>query len=175
MSPRQSKILWFTGLSGSGKTTIAGELKKRLEARGKRVHIVDADEVRASYQKPLGFSREDIRENNRRHALIAQEKLKDNDFVIVAIVSPFIADRALVREMLGESFILIYANAALETVIKRDTMGLYSKALRGEKDDVIGMTGSKIPYEPPLDADIKVRTDQSSLEECVEKILKIIT
>jgi adenylyl-sulfate kinase len=167
-----SAVWWFTGLSGSGKSTIAEALKKRLQAFGKKVHLVDADDIRAAYPQPLGFSREDIRENNRRHACLAWEMMSSFDDIIVAIISPYEEDREMVRRIIGPTFRLVYASTPLEICIARDTKGLYAKAARREMDDLIGAPNSKIPYEPPASADVEVDTSRLSIEEAVDKIIR---
>jgi sulfate adenylyltransferase len=153
----QGNVLWFTGLSGSGKTTIAQELKKSLEAQGKSVAMLDGDDVRNSRKVKLGFSREDIRENNKIIAEMAKEKSLDHDFVIVPIISPYQEDRNMVRTMIGNNYYSVYINASLDTCIKRDVKGLYSRALKGEIDNFIGISPSN-PYETPQESDLVVDT-----------------
>jgi len=166
-------VLWFTGLSGSGKTTIATEIKSRLEELGKCVIIIDADDMREKYHSRLGFSREDIRENNRRIAEFVKEKILDYDVVLVPIISPFREDRATVRTILGKAFVELYVNASLGTCIERDTKGMYKKALNGEMDNLIGVSVTN-PYEPPKRPDIEVCTDAEDLTQSVQKIIRLL-
>lgn len=166
-------ILWFTGLSGSGKTTIALELKKQLEALKESVVIIDGDDVRNELHKHLDFSREGIRENNRLVAKLAKEKLGTYDIVTVPIISPYTEDREAVRKIIGSPFVLVYINASLETCIARDTKGMYEKTKKGEMDNLIGMS-KKTPYEPPTDPDIDIHTDTKSVSENVQEILHFL-
>ena len=167
---KQGAVLWFTGLSGSGKTAIANELKKILQAQGKSVAIIDGDDVRENEHRHLGFSREDIKENNRLVSELAKEKAGKFDIVLVPIISPYIADREMARSIVGKNFLQVFINASLETCLARDIKGLYKKAQTGEMDTLIGFSPSN-PYEPPPRADIEVRTDELSLPESVEKIM----
>lgn len=168
-----SKVIWFTGLSGSGKTTIALALQKRLNSCGKKVFILDGDEVRSKLHKHLSFSREDIKENNRLIAMMAKEKISEFDFILVPIISPYRDDRKAARDLLGENFMELFIDASLEKCIKRDVKGLYKKVRAGELSDFIGMCESS-PYERPLNPDIHLKNDQLLVEECVDKILNYL-
>lgn len=163
------KIVWFTGLSGSGKTTIAQHLKERLEAEGEKVDLLDGDEIRNTLHKQLGFSREDIRENNHKIAELACERAKNFDVVLIPIISPYRADRAHAREIVGRGFIEVFVNTPLKICIERDVKGLYAKARRGEITDLIGMSEVN-PYEPPERSDIEIPTDHLSVEESVARL-----
>lgn len=167
------KIIWFTGLSGSGKTTIAEKLACRLGKKGKKVKILDGDAVRGKEHKHLGFSREDIRENNRLIAEAAKAAGKNADFVLVPIISPYREDRLMAKEIIGDGFIELFINAPLEECIKRDVKGLYKKALEGEIDDFIGVS-PKNPYEPPQSPHLEIKSVFSSIEESVQKIFDFL-
>ena len=165
------KVIWFTGLSGSGKTTIALKLKKELEKRDKSVEIIDGDVVRETLHKHLRFSRKDIRTNNK---LIAEFCVKQKcDFVLVPIISPYREDRKMAKELIGSSFIELYLNCSLEECIKRDVKGLYKKALNNEIKNFIGVHDSN-PYEIPENPDIIVNTIDNCVKENVFKIMDFI-
>lgn len=166
-------VLWFTGLSGSGKTTIAHHLKTTLEAEGKSVIIIDGDDVRENKHQHLGFSREDIKENNRLISELAKAKALQFDFVLVPIISPYAEDRARARSRVGERFLELFVNASLEACRTRDTKGLYKKAAAGEINNLIGFSPSN-PYEAPTCPDIEIKTDELSLEDSVSAVLEIL-
>lgn len=166
-------VLWFTGLSGSGKTTIALALQKQLEAQGKSVALLDADVVRGTLHKNLGFSREDIRENNRLIAELAKEEATKNDYVLVPIISPYREDRAMVRSIIGKEFIELFVNSSLHECIKRDVKGLYKRALAGEINNFIGLAASN-PYEPPLAPEMEVDTEKDNLKQGVSLITEYL-
>lgn len=152
------KVLWFTGLSGSGKTTIAEELQRQLDGN---VEILDGDVVRDTLHKTLGFSREDIRENNR---LIAELAAKSTaEVVLVPIISPYREDRAMAKSIIGEGFTEVYISTSLQECQQRDVKGLYHKAAHGEITNMIGVAESN-PYEIPLQPDIVVSTTGSVAE-----------
>lgn len=160
-------VVWLTGLSGSGKSTIAVELKDVLEQQGKRIEIIDGDAVRNTLHKHFTFSREDIRENNRLIAELA--KKSPADIVLVPVISPYREDRKMARTIIGKSFIEVFVNRPLEKCIERDVKGLYKKALSGVIQNFIGVAASN-PYEPPLQPDIEVKTEEMTVEGCVEVI-----
>ncbi len=170
---RQGMVLWFTGLSGSGKTTIANELKRVLEARGTRVAVLDGDTIREQFRIQLGFSREDIRENNRRIAELAKEESSRFDVVLVPIISPYAEDRAMARSIIGDGFAEVFVNASLEACMARDTKGLYQRAQAGQMDNLIGFSPSH-PYEVPLNSDIQVRTDEQAAEESARMLANFL-
>jgi len=166
-------IIWFTGLSGSGKSTIAAKLKNELESRGKSVCVLDGDAIRSSQHRHLGFSREDIRENNRLIAELAREKANEYEFVLVPIISPYREDRAMARQIVGPGFIELFINAPLEKCIERDPKGLYKKALAGEIPNFIGIAGSN-PYEAPDSPDIHIQSNTAGVEHSVIQILDFL-
>ena len=167
------KVLWFTGLSGSGKTTLARALQKALEARGKRVMCLDGDEIRKIHPQKLGFSREDIRENNRLIAELADTKSLENDFVLVPVIAPYREDREGARHRLGERYIEVFVDCPLGVCEARDTKGLYKKARSGEIGDLIGVS-EKNPYETPISPECVIRTDRVTIKEGVEVLLKLL-
>src|SRR3989344_9600811 len=122
---KSSTVLWFTGLSGSGKTTIAHALEKELVKQGKKVVVLDGDVVRATFHKHLTFSRKDIRENNKLTAELSKKRMAEADVVIVPIISPYTEDRVMVRKIIGADFVEGFIDAPLEVVMKRDAKGLY--------------------------------------------------
>ncbi|MBI3247596.1 MAG: sulfate adenylyltransferase [Deltaproteobacteria bacterium] len=159
--------LWFTGLSGSGKSTIANALTPRLKALGKRVEILDGDEVRTNLSKGLGFSKEDRDTNIRRIGYVAQLLTRNGAVVITAAISPYRAIRDEVRARTGD-FVEVYAKCPLDALVARDVKGLYKKALAGEIKE---FTGVSDPYEEPLHPEIVVETDRETVEESVNKVL----
>lgn len=166
-------VIWFTGLSGSGKTTIALRLKEGLELLGKSVEILDGDVVRGTLNKHLGFSRADIKENNRLIAELARKKMKKADFILVPIISPYREDRAMAKSIIGDSFIELFINSSLQKCIERDVKGLYKKALAGNIKSFIGVSDSN-PYETPLNPDIELDTESLNLNESLDKLEKFL-
>jgi adenylyl-sulfate kinase len=163
-------VLWFTGLSGSGKTTLAGVLKVKLEQRGNEVKIIDGDTVREKLHRHLGFSPEDICENNRLVAQLCQKYVTEYDFLLVPVIAPFRRSRLLVREQLSPFYSEIYVKASVDACIERDVKGLYKKALAGKIDNFIGVS-AEVPYEPPEKAELIVDTENVCVTEAVERLL----
>ncbi len=159
--------VWLTGLSGSGKTTIAKELQKKLLMLGYKAELLDGDEVRRNLSPDLGFSKEDREMHARRVVYISKLLTRNGIISIVSLISPYRAFRAYAREELKE-FVEVYVRCSIDTCIKRDPKGLYRKALNGEIQD---MTGIQDPYEEPLSPEVVVDTDRQSVEECVDMIL----
>lgn len=159
--------LWFTGLSGSGKSTIAEAITPRLNELGRRVEILDGDEVRTNLSKGLGFSKEDRDTNIRRIGYVAQLLTRNGAIVITAAISPYRAIRDEVRSRIS-NFVEVYAKCPLEALIARDVKGLYKKALAGEIKE---FTGVSDPYEEPLHPEVIVETDRETVDESVNKIL----
>ena len=166
-------VLWFTGLSGSGKTTIAHELENQLRALGKKVTIIDGDVVRSTISKRLGFSRADIKENNLTIAQLAKQAAVNNDFVIVPIISPYQEDRDMARSLIGPYFLEVFINCPIEECIKRDPKGLYQQALAGKIDNFIGLTPTS-PYEVPINPDLELKTDNLKLDKSVSLALDFL-
>ena len=161
------KVVWFTGLSGSGKTTLALGVERRLEGT---VKVLDADEIRATLHTNLGFSREDIRLNNKLVAELAVKHAVDNDFVLVPIISPYTEDRVMVKSIVGNDFVELFVDASLQEVQKRDVKGLYAKAASGEINNMIGVAKTH-PYQAPENPDIHVQTDGQTEEESVIQVV----
>lgn len=164
------KVIWFTGLSGSGKTTITKGLYKHLRNRGKRVKILDGDEIREDLHSQLGFTPDDIRKNNALVAQMCKSLKKDYDYILVALISPFSESRKQAREIIGNGFTEVYLKASIETLIKRDVKSLYEKALHGQIDNFIGISPS-VPYEPPNNPEICIDTETLSSKEAIECVL----
>lgn len=159
--------LWFTGMSGAGKSTIANAITPKLEALGKRVEVLDGDEVRTNLSKGLGFSKEDRDTNIRRIGYVAQLLTRNGAAVITAAISPYRGIRDEVRSRVG-NFVEVYVQCPLETLIARDVKGLYKKALAGEIKE---FTGVSDPYEEPLNPEVVVETHKETIEESANKIL----
>jgi len=160
-------VLWFTGLSGSGKTTIAHEVEEKLLEAGVPVEILDGDVVRENLSKGLGFSKEDRDTNIRRIAFVAHLLQRNGVFVITAAISPYKAVRDEARAMIKD-FIEIYADAPLEVCEARDTKGLYAKARAGE---IKGFTGIDDPYEAPENPEVVCDTDAEDVSESAQKVI----
>jgi len=170
---KQALIFWFTGLSGSGKTTVATALKPALEASGNSVLIIDGDDVRKRLHKKLGFSEKDIKENNYLIAKLCQEYRKNYNLILVPIISPFIESRKQARALLKKDFFEIYFSADAETVAARDTKGLYEKAKNKEITNLIGYSPGSV-YEPPISPDFIVDSKRESISESVNKLRTFI-
>lgn len=169
---RQGLCVWFTGLSGAGKSTIAEVLTVMLLERGRRVTVLDGDVVRTHLSKGLGFSKEDRDTNIRRIGFVAGEIVRHHGTVLCAAVSPYGATRNECRTMVGpDRFVLVYVNTPIEVCEQRDTKGMYAKARRGE---VRGFTGVDDPYEPPSDADIVLTTTDCTPEDNARKIISYL-
>lgn len=159
--------IWFTGLSGAGKSTISCAVEKELRACGYRVEVLDGDVIRKNLTKDLGFSKEDRNENIRRIGFVAHLLSKNGVIVLVSVIAPYRKSREKVRNQI-DNFIEVYVNASLEVCEKRDVKGLYEKARAGE---IKHFTGIDDPYEPPLFPDVECNTEIESLEESVAKVL----
>ena len=169
MNGHRGRILWLTGLSGSGKSTIANELEKRLFLKGRRTYVLDGDNVRHGLNKDLGFTNADRVENIRRVAEVSRLMVDAGLVVITAFISPFRSEREVARTLFEkEEFDEVFVNVALEVAELRDPKGLYKKARQG---DLPNFTGIDSDYEVPLTPDIEVNTGQLDLEACVSKIL----
>jgi adenylylsulfate kinase len=160
--------LWFTGLSGSGKTTITTLLVKELRRRGSKLEVLDGDIVRENLSKGLGFSKEDRDTNIRRIAFVADLLSRNGVPVITAAISPYREIRDEARAKMDGRFIEIYTKAPLEVCEERDVKGLYAKARAGEIKE---FTGISDPYEPPENPELLIETDKQSPEESAQQIL----
>jgi sulfate adenylyltransferase len=163
--------LWFTGLSGSGKTTTAQRVAKLLEARGRTVTMLDGDVVRTHLSKGLGFSREDRDENVRRVGFVAAEIVRHGGACVCALVSPYRKTRDEVRALVGDGFIEVFVDTPLEVCQARDVKGLYAGAERGE---VAAMTGLTDPYEPPLAPEVRLETVGRTVRQNADEVLALL-
>lgn len=167
-------IVWLTGLSGAGKSTIGGELLSHFHELNLNAELLDGDEIRELLSKGLGFSKEDRDLNIRRIGFVARLLARNGAIAITAAISPYREIRDEVRRLAsldGVRFVEVYLNPSLESLIARDTKGLYRKALAGE---ISNFTGVSDPYEPPLNPQIEIHTDTQSVEESVELIMKYL-
>jgi len=164
---RQGVTLWFTGLSGSGKTTIAKAVERELKARHCKVEMLDGDIVRTNLSKGLSFSKQDRDINVRRIGFVANLLSRNGVVAITAAISPYRAIRNEIREM-TESFMEVYVNAPLEICESRDVKGLYALARSGE---IKNFTGIDDPYEEPLNPEVICYTAKESIEESVGKVI----
>jgi bifunctional enzyme CysN/CysC len=172
MKHQRARCLWFTGLSGSGKSTIANLLEKRLHAEGKHTYILDGDNVRHGLNRDLGFTEADRVENIRRVAEVARLLVDAGLIVVVAFISPYRAERQFARNLFAPSeFIEVFVDTPLEECERRDAKGLYAKARRGELKN---FTGIDSVYEPPQSAEIHLRTTGIAPESCVDQIIKVL-
>lgn len=163
-------VIWFTGLSGSGKSTLAVEVEKKLFTQGRACYRLDGDNVRHGINKDLGFSDEDRTENIRRIGEVAKLFADAGIIVMTSFISPFRADRDIVRALLPEGeFIEAYVQCSLEECERRDPKGLYKKARAGEIPDFTGIDSA---YEEPMDPEIVVATDKMGIEEATDFLLK---
>lgn len=162
--------VWFTGLSGAGKTTIRMAVEKELRDRGLAVEVLDGDIVRQHLTKGLGFSKEDRDENIRRIGFVAHLLSRNGVIVLVSAISPYRNVRDEMRDRIGD-FVEVYVNAPLSVCEERDVKGLYKKARAGE---IKQFTGIDDPYEAPLNPEVECRTDQETLEESAAKVLNFL-
>ena len=160
--------LWFTGLSGSGKTTITNLLVRELLGRGSKLEVLDGDVVRENLSKGLGFSKEDRDTNIRRVAFVADLLSRNGVPVITAAISPYREIRDEARQMMDDRFIEVYIKASVETCEERDVKGLYAKARSGEIKE---FTGVSDPYEEPLKPELVIETEQQTAEQSARQIL----
>src|SRR3989442_12019818 len=168
MNGHKGCTVWLTGLSGSGKSTIAVDLEKRLWERGVRAFILDGDNIRHGLNKNLGFSPTDRTENIRRIGEVAKLFSDAGMVALTAFISPYRADRDQVRALMPEDFVEIFVDCPLEVCEQRDVKGLYQKARAGKTPE---FTGISAPYEPPLHPEITLRTDAQGVEESVRQVL----
>ncbi|MBD1831777.1 adenylyl-sulfate kinase [Cyanobacteria bacterium FACHB-472] len=159
--------VWFTGLSGAGKTTISKAVAQALQERGYKVEVLDGDIVRENLTKDLGFSKQDRDENIRRIGFVSQLLTRNGVIVITSAISPYREIREEVRSRIGD-FVEVYVNAPLETCEQRDVKGLYKKARAGE---IKQFTGIDDPYEPPLNPEVECCTNTESIAQSMEKVI----
>jgi len=167
-----SVCLWLTGLSGSGKSTVAAALEKRLHAEGFLTQILDGDNIRSGLNNNLSFSAEDRTENIRRIAELTKLYVNSGIISICSFVSPTREIRAMARDIIGpEDFKEVYINASIEVCESRDVKGLYKKARAGE---IKNFTGIDAPYEAPIEADLTLESGTESLDESVAKLFRFV-
>lgn len=159
--------VWFTGLSGAGKTTIAHKLEEVLRGQGCKVEVLDGDVVRTHLSKGLGFSKEDRDTNILRIAFVAKLLTRNGVATIVAAISPYREIRQKAAEEIG-NFVEVYVKCSLDELVRRDVKGLYVKALRGE---ISNFTGVSDPYEEPENPDVVVDTERETVEESLAKVV----
>ncbi|MCY4534956.1 MAG: adenylyl-sulfate kinase, partial [Bryobacterales bacterium] len=160
----QGATIWMTGLSGSGKSTVASMLAKRLSAVGAQVEILDGDVVRTNLSKGLGFSKEDRDTNIRRIGFVCNLLSRNGVFAIAAAISPYRAIRAEVRAAAG-NFVEVFTDCPLDTLVERDVKGLYKKALAGE---IKNFTGVSDPYEAPESPEVRIDSSRQTPEESTD-------
>jgi adenylylsulfate kinase len=170
--PITGTVVWLTGLSGAGKSTIAEALEQSLRQRQVPVYVLDGDKVRTGLCSDLGFTPEDRKENIRRIAEVARLFADAGLVCVVAFISPYQTDRERARAMLPEGrFIEVYLSTPLEVCEQRDVKGLYAKARAGLVSE---FTGISAPYETPLSPELELRTDQLDVEGCVSRLLGLL-
>jgi len=172
LNKHKSVVLWFTGLSGSGKSTMSHALEERLFRRGYRTFVLDGDNVRHGLNSDLGFNEKDRKENIRRIGEVSKLMLEAGFIIMTAFISPFREDRIAVRNLIPNGdFIEIYCKASLETCESRDVKGLYKRARTGE---IKNYTGISSPYEVPENADLILDTEQETIEDSVSIIISFL-
>jgi adenylyl-sulfate kinase len=173
LNKNKSFTLWLTGLSGSGKSTMAIEIEEWIHKNDGHIYILDGDNTRLGINNDLSFSNEDRTENIRRVAEICRLFNDAGIIVISSFISPFIKDRLMAKKIIGEeNFIEVYLEASIDTCTQRDTKGLYKKAIEGKIQNFTGISSS---YEPPIDSCLHLNTENTSIEECLDKIKRILS
>ncbi len=172
MTGQKGVTLWFTGLSASGKSTLANEIQKRLFERGHLTYVLDGDNIRQGLNRDLGFSPQDRNENIRRIGEVANLFREVGVINLTAFISPYRADRKMARDLSSDGeFIEIFCRCSLEVCEQRDPKGLYPKARAGEIPE---FTGISAPYEEPENPEIILETDKESVEESVQKVIAVL-
>ncbi|MGE7094043.1 adenylyl-sulfate kinase [Lysinibacillus sp. NPDC048646] len=168
-----SFILWFTGLSASGKSSVANAFARTLFERGNQAFVLDGDNVRHGLNNDLGFGEADRKENIRRIGEVSKLFIESGQIVLTAFISPYRADRQIVRDLVEEGeFLEVFVKCSVEICEKRDPKGLYKKARNAE---IPNFTGISAPYEEPQHPEVILDTEQHSIEECVEQLTAILT
>ncbi len=171
VSGQRGTVLWFTGLSGSGKSTVANAVEKKLNEMGRLTYLLDGDNVRSGLCADLGFSDQDRQENIRRVSQVAKLFLDANLITLVSFISPFRAERRFARDLMGADFIEVFVDATLDTCEQRDPKGLYKKARQGLISDFTGISSH---YEAPEHPEIILKTGEKTIEACAEKVLEYL-
>jgi len=172
LNKHKSVVLWFTGLPGSGKSTMSHALEERLFNKGCSTFVLDGDNVRHGLNSNLGFSNKDRKENIRRIGEVSKLMIEAGFIILAAFISPFREDRISVRNLIPNGdFIEIYCKASLETCEARDVKGLYKRARAGE---IKNYTGISSPYEVPENADLIIDTEQETIEDSVSTIINFL-
>ena len=172
LKKQKSCVLWFTGLSGSGKSTIANIVEKKLAAQGHHTYLLDGDNIRHGLNKDLGFTDADRVENIRRIGEVARLMVDSGLIVLTAFISPFRAERQMARGLLDENeFLEVFVETPLRIAEERDPKGLYKKARRGELKN---FTGIDSPYEEPEAPEILIDTSALSAEQCAERVISML-
>jgi len=167
----RSAVVWFTGLSGSGKSTIANEVERRLHARGVHTFLLDGDNVRHGLNRDLGFTDADRVENIRRIVEVASLMADAGLVVLTSFISPFRAERALARDRIGDRFIEVHVDVPLAVAEERDPKGLYAKARAG---DLANFTGIDSPYEAPEEPNLVIDTSALTIEQAADAVLAVL-
>jgi len=163
-------VIWLTGIPGSGKTTLALELKKFYDQKGLPIDILDGDEIRKTLSKDLGFSPEDRKEHNRRVIFVAKILAKNGVTTIIPLISPYRETREFARKEIP-NFIEVWVKASVDECKKRDPKGLYKKAMAGE---IKNLTGLQAPYEEPQNAELVLDTEKHTVEESAELVISTV-
>jgi adenylylsulfate kinase len=170
---QQGRVLWFTGLSGSGKSTLANATEAVLHASGRATFLLDGDNVRLGLNRDLGFSADDRTENIRRIAEVAKLMADAGLVVLTAFVSPYAADRAAAREIVGAGrFVEVFVDTPLAECERRDPKGLYAKARAGQIAD---FTGISAPFEAPQSPEIHLHPAEQSVSDCVDRVVRTLS
>ncbi|PRX43515.1 adenylylsulfate kinase [Salegentibacter salegens] len=169
LNGHNSFVVWFTGLSGSGKSTIANQVENELFKKGIKTFSLDGDNIRKGLNNNLGFSAADRQENLRRIAEISKLFVESGSLVIASFISPLEKDREMIKEIIGkDDFIEVFIKTSLEECERRDIKGLYKKARAGE---IKNFTGIDAPYENPINPDLEVETEKENLEDAIKRIV----
>lgn len=164
-------VVWLTGLPGAGKTTIANNLQKELSKRGLKLEVLDGDDVRRNLSPELGFSKHDREMHAKRVAYVSWLLSRNGIVAVVALISPFRAFRQYARDLVGKDFLEVWVKASVETCRKRDPKGIYKMAEEGKISD---LTGIQEPYEPPLNAELLLDTENEHPDESTEKVINLL-
>jgi len=166
-----NKVLWFTGLSGSGKSTIARSVEKTLHDKGVMTYVLDGDNIRQGLNGDLGFSASDRVENIRRIGEVTKLFHDAGVMVLVCFISPYTESRTQVRSLIGEDFVEVHVDCSVAGCEQRDVKGLYKKARSGEIAD---FTGVSAPYEKPENAELVLDTESLSVDDCAQKVIEYL-